>query len=122
MKRRTYVDVPLATFDAIDELVALEVVFLLFRHVRTDEAVVVHHRDDGRLGLLFPPGSVLADEDDVVVPTPSRYDRPLALAEAREEMDLVDHRFLYFGDADDEGRGKVLYLRRDGDYGLVEAA
>ena len=37
-------------------------------------------------------------------------------------MDLVDHRFLYFGDADDEGRGKVLYLRRDGDYGLVEAA
>jgi len=42
--------------------------------------------------------------------------------EAREEMDLVDHRFLYFGDADDGGRGKVLYLRRDGDYGLVVAA
>jgi hypothetical protein len=120
--RRTYVDVPLATFDAIDELVALEVVFVLFRHVRTDESVVVHHRDDGRLGLLFPPGSVLADEDDVVVPTPSRYDRPLALAEAREQMDLAGHRFLYFGDADDDGRGKVLYLRRDGDYGLVEAA
>jgi ribosome-associated translation inhibitor RaiA len=120
--RRAYVDVPLATFDAIDELVALEVVFVLFRHVRTDEAVVVHHRDDGRLGLLFPPGSVLADEDDVVVPKPSRYDRPLALADAREEMDLVNHRFLYFGDADDDGRGKVLYLRRDGDYGLVHAA
>jgi hypothetical protein len=120
--RRTYVDVPLATFDAIDELVALEVVFVLFHHVRTDESVVVHHRDDGRLGLLFPPGSILADEDDVVVPTPSRYDRPLALAEAREEMDLVTHRFLYFGDADDDGRGKVLYLRRDGDYGLVAAA
>jgi hypothetical protein len=36
-------------------------------------------------------------------------------------MDLVNHRFLYFADADDDGHGKVLYLRRDGDYGLVEA-
>jgi hypothetical protein len=34
-------------------------------------------------------------------------------------MDVVAHRFLYFLDADD-GRGKVLYMRDDGDYGLVE--
>jgi len=33
----------------------------------------------------------------------------------------VYHRFLYFIDADDE-RGKVLYVRLDGDYGLVEPA
>ena len=32
---------------------------------------------------------------------------------------LVLHRFLYFIDAGD-GRGKVLYPRTDGDYGLVE--
>ena len=53
--------------------------------------------------------------------TPSRDDRPLALAEAREEMDVVTHRFLYVGDRHDDGRGRVLYLSRDGDYGLVEA-
>jgi hypothetical protein len=53
------------------------------------------------------------------VPEPSRYGDPLTLAQARAEMDLVDHRFLYFTDAAD-GRGKVLYLRSDGDYGLVE--
>ena len=34
-------------------------------------------------------------------------------------MDVLNHRFLYFIDAVD-GRGKVLYLRHDGDYGLVE--
>jgi hypothetical protein len=34
-------------------------------------------------------------------------------------MDVLNHRFLYFVDAAD-GRGKVLYLRHDGDYGLVE--
>jgi sigma 54 modulation/S30EA-like ribosomal protein len=122
VRRRTYVGVPLPTFDAIDELVALGVVFILFRHARTGEAVVLHRRDDRRLGLLFPQGSVLADEDDVVVPTPSRYDAPMPLSAARAEMDLVNHRFLYFGDADDDGHGKVIYLRRDGDYGLVEAA
>jgi ribosome-associated translation inhibitor RaiA len=87
-----------------------------------DRRAVVHRRDDRRLGLLFPQGSVLADEDDVVVATPSRYDAPMPLSAACAEMDLVNHRFMYFGDADDDGHGKVIYLRRDGDYGLVEAA
>jgi putative sigma-54 modulation protein len=87
--------------------------------VRTNEDVVVFWRDDGRIGLLFPPGSVLADENDVVVPMPSRYSDPLTLAAARSEMDVLNHRFLYYIDAEDE-RGRVLYLRTDGDYGLVE--
>ena len=120
--RRTYAQEPEPTLTALADLLQDAELFHLFVHARTGEDVVAYQLDSGRLGLLFPPGSVLADEDDVVVPTPSRYDRPLALAEAREEMDLVEHRFLYFGDADDEGRGKVLYLRRDGDYGLVEPA
>jgi hypothetical protein len=34
-------------------------------------------------------------------------------------MDVVNNRFVYFIDAAD-GRGKVLYMRHDGDYGLVE--
>ena len=73
---------------------------------------------DGRIGLLFPPGSVLADENDILVPQPSRYDRPLTLSEARAGMDIVNHRFVYFVDAGD-ALGKVIYLRHDGDYGLV---
>ncbi len=120
IRRRPYLAVPLSTVDAIDELLDLDVEFLLFTHVRTGEAVVVHRRDDDRLGLIFPAGSVLADEDDLVVPTPDRHGRPVALAEVREEMDLAEPRFVYFVDAAD-GRGKVLYLRHDGDYGMVEA-
>lgn len=85
----------------------------------TREDVVVHWRDDGRVGLLHPQGSALAGEGPPVVPEPSRYSGPLSLAAARAEMDLLDHRFLYFIDAGDR-RGKVLYLRYDGDYGLVE--
>jgi ribosome-associated translation inhibitor RaiA len=117
--RRTYVSVPLSTLEAVADLLDLDVDFYLFRHVRMPEDVVVHRRDDGRIGLLHPRGSVLADEDDVVVPEPSRYSEPLTLDTARTEMDELNHRFLYFIDAAD-GRGKVLYLRHDGDYGLVE--
>jgi ribosome-associated translation inhibitor RaiA len=119
IRRFTYVDVPLSTLEAVADLLDLDVEFSLFRHVRTGEDVVVYRRDDGRIGLLYPPGSPLVDENDVVVPEESRYSEPISLTRAREEMDMVNHRFLYFVDAED-GRGKVLYLRHDGDYGLVE--
>jgi ribosome-associated translation inhibitor RaiA len=110
---------PESTLDAVADLLDLDLEFLLFRHARTDEDVVVYRRDDPRIGLLHPPGSPLAGENDIVVPKPSRYPRPIPLARARDEMDVLNHRFLYFVDAAD-GRGKVLYLRHDGDYGLVE--
>jgi ribosome-associated translation inhibitor RaiA len=117
--RRTAYPLPESTLDAVADLLDLDLEFLLFRHARTGEDVVVYRRDDGRIGLLHPPGSPLADENDIVIPKPSRYAHPIPLAKARDEMDVLNHRFLYFIDAAD-GRGKVLYLRHDGDYGLVE--
>jgi hypothetical protein len=119
IRRRTYPPIPLSTVEAVRELLDLDVEFVLFRHARTDEDVVVHRLASDEIGLLFPQGSALADEDDIVVPEPSRYSEPLPFEEARTEMDVLNHRFLYFIDAAD-GRGKVIYLRHDGDYGLVE--
>jgi ribosome-associated translation inhibitor RaiA len=117
--QRTAYPFPETAFDAVADLLDLDLEFLLFRHARTGEDVVAHRRDDGRIGLLHPPGSPLAEENDIVVPEPSRYPEPIPLSKARDEMDVLEHRFLYFVDAAD-GRGKVLYLRHDGDYGLVE--
>jgi ribosome-associated translation inhibitor RaiA len=116
---RTYSSRPKATIDAIRELIDFDLEFLVFRHARSDEDVVVYRRDDGRLGLIHPPGSALADETALVEPEPSRYRTPIKLDDARADMDELDQRFLFFVDLDD-GRGKVLYLRHDGDYGLVE--
>jgi len=121
VRRRTYLSVPLGTLDAVDDLLSMDLEFMLFVHARTYEDVTVYLRDDGRFGLLFPERSPLADEDDIVVPKPSRYPGLLELSAARIEMDFLDHRFLYFLDAADQ-RGKVIYLRHDGDYGLVEPA
>jgi ribosome-associated translation inhibitor RaiA len=111
---------PETTLGALAELLDRdrEFDFTLFCHARTAEDVVLHRREDEEFGLLHPPRSPLASEDGVVIPEPSRYPEPITPVDARSEMDVLDHRFLYFIDAGD-GRGKVLYLRRDGNYGLV---
>jgi ribosome-associated translation inhibitor RaiA len=120
VRRRTYADHPEATLEAAADMFDLDEEFHLFVHVRTSEDVVVHRRDDRRVGLIYPRGSILADEtDEVVAAEPNRYSEPLTLDAARAEMDVVNHSFLYYTDAAD-GRGRVLYLRHDGDYGLVE--
>jgi ribosome-associated translation inhibitor RaiA len=123
VRQRTYSESPQSTYEAISDLLDDDELFRLFVHVRTREDVVVHRLDDGEhIGLLHPRGSALTDEtDEVVVARPTRYSAPIPLETARAEMDLVLHRFLYFADAAD-GRGKVLYPRSDGDYGLVEPA
>jgi hypothetical protein len=120
IRRSTHVSVSLSTIEAIRDLLDLDLEFFLFRHARTGEDVVVHRRDAGRLGLIFPEGSVLADEEDLVTPEPDRHGHPVPLAQVVEEMDLAGHRLVYFVDAADD-RGKVIYLRHDSDYGLVEA-
>jgi ribosome-associated translation inhibitor RaiA len=111
---------PESTFGAVAELIDRDYEFNLFRHAASAEDVVVHRRADDAVGLLHPPGSPLRHERrDMVIPEPSRYSEPIALVDARLEMDALGHRFIYFIALDDR-RGKVLYLRRDGDYGLVE--
>lgn len=110
---------PESTLGAVGELIERHHVFNLFRHRVTAEDVVVHRRDDANLVLLHPPGSALRDEHDLVIPQPSRYLHPIPLPDARSEMDALSHRFVYFI-AQEDLRGKVLYLRRDGHYGLVQ--
>jgi ribosome-associated translation inhibitor RaiA len=117
--RRTAYPFPETTLDAVADLLDLDLEFLLFRHARTGEDVVVYRRDDGRIGLLHPPGSPLADDNHLVVPEPGRYPEPVSLERVREELDVLGEGFIYFTDERD-GRGKVLYVRQDGDYGLVE--
>jgi hypothetical protein len=119
VRRRPYAAGALTTLEAVAKLVSLDARFLLFRHERTAEDVCLDRFMNGRIGLIFPHGSVLADETDLIVGRPSRYLEPLSLTAALEELVLARHRFMYFVDAADE-RAKVLYLRHDGDYGLVE--
>jgi hypothetical protein len=113
-------DEPETTLGAVAELLDRDYEFTLFPHARTGEDVVAHRRDDESVGLLHPPGSALSEENEIVVPEPSKYSEPIALAAVRSELDVRNHRFLYFIDAESR-RGKVLYLRHDGDDGLGDS-
>jgi ribosomal subunit interface protein len=44
--------------------------------------------------------------------------RPMTLAEAAEEMELLGHAFFVYKDAE-EGTIAVVYRRKSGDYGLI---
>jgi ribosome-associated translation inhibitor RaiA len=120
VRRHAYSARPESTYEAISDLLDDDAWFRLFVHARTAEDVVVHRLGHSMIGLLHPRGSLRADETDaVVVSEPSPHSEPLTLADARAELDLARQRFVYFVDAQD-ARGKVLYVRRDQDYGLVE--
>lgn len=47
--------------------------------------------------------------------------KPMSVAEALEEFELMGHTFYVFSDKD-SGVTKVLYLRDDGDVGMIEPA
>jgi hypothetical protein len=54
-----------------------------------------------------------------MVVEPMRFPAPLTLTEAQDALEQLGPRYLYFVDAADR-RPKVLYLRHDGDLGLME--
>ena len=108
--------------EALADLLDLDEDFKLFTDTRTGTEAVVHRRDDGRIGLIYPPGvqPALAIHNGFV-PETSPVAEPISLAGAIAEMDARGHRFLFFVDAE-TGRGNVIYVRYDGNYGLIQPA
>jgi putative sigma-54 modulation protein len=62
----------------------------------------------------------IEDEPRLVVKTKQFSVKPMDLEEAALQMDLLSHDFFLFTNAD-SGRAAVLYRRRDGQLGLIEA-
>ena len=60
-------------------------------------------------------------EDALIVKTKSFTIKPMAPEEAALHMDLLSHDFYFFTNAE-TGRAAVIYRRRDGHLGLIEAA
>lgn len=83
----------------------------------------------GRAAAESPaPGtvSVLEEGDDVevegeprIVKTKKHALKPMTPAEAVLQLELVDHDFWFFTNAE-TGKAAVLYRRRDGDLGLID--
>jgi putative sigma-54 modulation protein len=64
----------------------------------------------------LPPGTELVSGRVVKI---KRFAmKPMTEAEAIEQMELLDHTFFLFRDADRDCL-TLLYRRRDGDYGMI---
>ncbi len=114
---------PMAPVEAAADLYDLDHDFYLFHNIETGCDAVVYRREDGGLGLIEPQPAPAGDptEAEWLAREPSRNSDPISLATALAEMDELHHRFLYFVDSEG-GRGKVIYQRYDGHYGLIEPA
>ncbi len=79
----------------------------------------------GVAGSPAPAIDLVDDEDDEddgeprIVKTKRFTVKPMTPEEAALQMDLLDHAFFLFMNAEN-GRAAVLYRRRDGDLGLIE--
>lgn len=122
IRRKTFAMEPMTPVQAAVDMLDLDHDFYLFRDARTGSDAVIHRlREDGRFGLI-EAGEAAPDTDARwLVAEPSRFPEPIPLQAALAEMDVVDHRFLYFVDRDST-RGNVIYRRYDGHYGLIEEA
>jgi ribosomal subunit interface protein len=121
VRRKSFATHPVTPPEAADEMEALDHDFYLFTEAETGVDAIAYHRDDGRLGVIGPSGIGWSGESDGIVHEESRMSGPTRLEDAVAEMNLLDHRFMYFTNAETE-RGNVIYLRYDGHYGLIEPA
>lgn len=77
-----------------------------------------------KLGKAIDFDSIEEDEeiseDDVIVRAKSYYLTPMKIDEAVIRMEALGHDFFVYLDEDDD-RISVVYIRRDGGYGVIQA-
>ena len=119
IRRKTFALEPMTPLQAAADMMQLDHEFYLFHDARTGADAVIHRlREDGRLGLIEPAGASPRTDARWLVAEADRFSEPVTLETAIEEMNAVNHRFVYFVDRDSE-RGSIVYRRYDGHYGLM---
>lgn len=100
--------------DAVDRLVDL-----LVRQIRKNKTRLEKRLRTGAFVESAGVAEPVAEEEYRVVRTKSFSVKPLDVEEAILQMNLLDHEFFMFVNAD-TGDINVVYRRQDGDYGLLE--
>lgn len=94
-----------------------------------------HHHSNGHRASATPPTDAIAadapidgsllDGKEVQLPDPGVRRKyfampPMSLEEARQQLDVIDHDFYLFREAD-SGELQVIYRRNHGGYGVIQA-
>ena len=91
------------------------------RQIRKNKTRLEKRMKEGSLGDLEPVGDVEdmpAEEDESVIRIKAFDLKPMSPDEAILQMDLLDHSFFVFNDAE-TNQTCVVYRRNDGGYGLI---
>lgn len=121
VRHKSYAFGDLTPDEAADDLELLDHDFYLFTNLETDEDNVIA-RSEGRGYELMEPAAT-CPLSEAATPMHHSEFRPalMTVDEARDVLDLTDRSFVFFLDPNDR-RGRVLYRRYDGHYGLIVAA
>jgi len=119
VRHKTFAVAPMTTDEAVLDLELLDHEFFLFEHAGSGADCVVA-RADGEGYELFCPEPFGPVDSVAPVSVSLRHAAPMALEDAVELLDLSDDRFVFFRDVASD-RGRVLYRRYDGHYGLITA-
>jgi len=118
VRRKTFALAPMTPDEAAYEMGLLGHDFYLFTDSRTGKDAVVYVDGDGRFAISGE--AVPTDESAQLVEMVG--DAPvLSDNEAVTRLELGGEPFVFYLDPD-SGRGRVLYIRYDGHYGLITAA
>lgn len=118
VRRKTFALTPMTPDEAAYEMGLLGHDFYLFTDSQTGGDAVVYFDGDGRFGLR---GEAVPSAESAAMIELAGSGPTLSESEAVARLDLSGEPFVFFIDPD-TGRGRVLYIRYDGHYGLITAA
>jgi ribosome-associated translation inhibitor RaiA len=123
VRTKSFALAPMTIDEAAFDLDRLGHDFYLFRELTTGaDAVIFFLEDGGRtLGLQQPEGTTGDPAREAAVPVTTRPPAPsLDQREAIERLESGNETFVFYTDPD-TGRGRVVYHRYDGHWGMVRA-
>ena len=118
LRRKTFALAPMTPDEAAYEMELLGHDFYLFTDSRSGKDAVVYRDGTGRFAIR---GEVVVDGDSAPIVEVVGAAPTLSEGEAVMRLELSGEPFVFYLDPD-SGRGRVLYIRYDGHYGLITAA
>ena len=107
--------------EAAADLELLDHDFYLFTNIETGEDNVLVRLPDAEYELIEPTPTCSLEEQAAVIRRSPLRPAAMSIEDAVDLLNLGDERFVFFIDLD-RRRGRVLYRRYDGHYGLIVPA
>jgi ribosomal subunit interface protein len=118
VRRKTFAMAPMTPDEAAYEMGVLGHDFYLFTDSRSGKEAVVYRDGEGRFALR---GEAVPGEESASLLELTGTAPTLTESAAITRLELSGEPFVFYLDSED-GRGRVLYIRYDGHYGLITAA